>query len=312
MADEQNTETAVPEAEAAPAPEAEAPQGGTTLTEGQQTQPSAAPAPETSWRDSLDDDLKSWANKFDSPAAALKSHRELEKRLGKSVVMPGEDAKPEEIQAFRKKVLGTPDSPEDYKITLPEHVPQEVRDNPLSDPMVKEFVEQSHALGKSPDQVQADLDLFYKAMGSLQEQAEQQAAKRAQEGIDALKQEWRGDFEPNTVYAQRAVKQFDTDGQFKEFLETETIGGIPVGNHPAFARFFAKVGRALSEDSVQLEPTETEIASYTEQANAIRAKRNEALARGDNAAAQRFDAQEREIYARMGNQPIVGTAGRSA
>jgi len=310
MADEQNTETAAPEAEAAPAPEAEAPQGGTTLTGDQQAEPT--PQEAADWRASLDDDLKAWANKFDSPAAALKSHRELEKRLGKSVVMPGEDAKPEEIAAFRKKVLGTPDSPEGYKITLPEHVPQEVRDNPLSDPMVKEFVEQSHALGKSPDQVQADLDLFYKAMSSIQEQAEQQAAQRSQEQLDALKQEWRGDFEPNTVYAQRAVKQFDTDGQFKEFLETETIGGIPVGNHPAFARFFAKVGRALSEDSVQLEPTETEIASYNEQANAIRAKRNEALARGDNAAAQRFDAQEREIYARMGNQPIVGTAGRSA
>ena len=308
MADEQNTETAA--SETAPAPETAAPEtAGTALTGGQ---PPAASAPETSWRDSLDDDLKSWANKFDSPAAALKSHRELEKRLGKSVVMPGEDAKPEEIQAFRKKVLGTPDSPEGYKLTLPEHVPQEVRDNPLSDPLVQKFVEQSHALGKSPDQVQADLNLFYEAMDSIQEQAQQAAAQRAQQGIDALKQEWRGDFEPNTVYAQRAVKQFDADGQFKQFLETETIGGIPVGNHPAFARFFAKVGRALSEDSVQLEPTETEIASYNEQANAIRAKRNEALARGDQASARRFDEEERAIYARMGNQPIVGTAGRSA
>ena len=63
---------------------------------------------------------------------------------------------------------------------------------------------------------------------------------------------------------------------------------------------------------MQLEPTETEIASYNEQANAIRAKRNEALARGDQASARRFDEEERAIYARMGNQPIVGTAGRSA
>lgn len=301
MADEEVQEIA-PEAdaeaqEAAPAPE---PVG------------EAAPEPEASWRDTLPDDIKDWANKFDSPATALKSYRELEKKMGRSITLPGKDATPEEVQAFHKK-LGVPASPADYKLELPEHLPEEVRKDPLSDPLLKEFIETSHANGKSPAQVQADLGLFYKAMASVQEQADAEQARLVQKADEDLTREWGSDKEANLTYARRAVTQFDGDARFKEFLDTAEIGGIAIGNHPEFVRFFAKVGRALAEDSVQLEPTEAERSSANDEAAVLREKRDEALRRGDRAAAQRFDEAERAVYERMGgNKPIVGTAGRAA
>jgi hypothetical protein len=96
--------TPAPEGKASPA------DAGTSLTDDAK----APNAEATGWRDTLPDDLKGWAEKFDSPATALKSHRELEKKLGKSVTLPGKDATPEEVQAFHKK-LGVPDSAAEYK-----------------------------------------------------------------------------------------------------------------------------------------------------------------------------------------------------
>lgn len=311
MADEnQETQEAgsQTEGQTAPGAGAGASSEGTALTQEAPAQQAEA----TNWRDTLDPDLKAWANKFDSPATALKSYRELEKKMGRSVTIPGKDATPEEIQAFRKKALGVPDAPTDYKLELPGFVPEEVRANPMSDPMLKEFVETSHANGKSPEQVQADLNLFYKAIEASKEQAAQESARLTQQKQDDLKREWGSDFEANGTYARRAVKQFDADGKFTEFLNNAEIDGVKVGDHPDFARFFAKVGRALAEDSVQLEPTGGEVQAITQQASQLRQQRNEALRRGDRTTAQRLDEQERALYARMGNQPIVGTAGRVA
>lgn len=272
----------------------------------------AVPAPESNWRDTLPDDIKGWAEKFDSPSTALKSYRELEKKMGRSVAIPGKDATLEEVQAFRKKALGVPDAPTDYKLEFPDHVPDAVRKDPMSDPLLKEFVETSHANGKSPAQVQADLNLFYKAIASTQEQAVQEQVRLVQKADEDLTREWGADKEANLVFAKRAIKQFDPDGRFKAFLETAEIGGVKAGSHPEMARLFAKVGRMLAEDSVQLEPTPGEAQAVSDQATKLREQRNEALRRGDRATAQRLDEQERDLYRRTGNRPIVGTSGRAA
>lgn len=274
-------------------------------TEGQTegaslTEEARAPAePPANWRDSLDDDLKGWAEKFESPAAALKSYRELEKRMGRSVTLPGKDATPEEVQAFRKKALGVPDAPTDYKFELPDIAPEEVRADPMSDPLLKEFVETSHANGKSPEQVQADLNLFYKAIAASQEQATAERERALQKADEDLTREWGTDKDANLTFGRRAVKQFDADGQFAEFLNSATVDGVPVGSHPAFVRMFAKIGRALAEDTVQLEPTEAEVQQAESQITKIREQRNDALRRGDRALANKLDQQERDIYARM-------------
>lgn len=314
MADEevQTTEEQTTETQAAETQEtSQASAEGTASSESQLTAEKTEAS--ESWRDSLPDDLKEWANKFDSPTTALKSYRELEKRMGRSIALPGKDATPEEVQEFRKKALGIPDDISEYKLELPENAPEEVRKDPLSDPVLKEFVEASHAQGKSPDQVQNDVNYFYKVMEKFQEQAAEQQAKLVQQSDEALTREWGSEKEANLTYARRAIKQFDADGQFSKFLDEAQIGGIPAGSHPEFVRLFAKVGRRLAEDTVQLEPTEDERRSYQDQAAEARKRRDEALAKGDRAAAQRFDEMEREIYGKMnGRQPIVGQAGRSA
>jgi hypothetical protein len=308
MADEEQTvdETDTPAEAAGTAPETTAEETALTSDGSPNGEEKVA-----NWREALPDDIKTWAEKFDSPTTALKSYRELEKKMGRSVAIPGKDATPEEVQAFRKK-LGVPDAPTDYKLNLPDHVPQEVRDDPMSDPLLKRFVETSHANGKTPAQVQADLAVFYEAMSEMSSQAEREAEQRTNAGLDELRRDWGSDFDANATYAKRTLNQFDDDGGFKGFLNTEAVGGVKLGDHPAFIRFFAKIGRAMTEDSVQLEPTADERQSANDEAAKLREQRNEALRRGDRAAAQRFDQAEREVYARMGNQPIVGARGRAA
>lgn len=270
----------------------------------------AVAAPEYDWRQGLPDDLATVASKFTSPAAALKSYKELESRLGKSVSLPGKDATPEEIAAFRKRALGVPDSADGYEIKLPEGL--ELTDDLQSS--LTAFKERMHAAGASPAVVQEAVAFELETAQRLDEARKADMAKRAEEAISTLKSEWRGaDYERNVELAKRAVKTFDGDGEFAKFLETAEVDGIRAGDHPQFLKLFAKVARGMTEDTVHIGPSRDEAETLQERANEARAKRNEARQKGDYKAVERYDAEERQLLSRLhGSAPIVGSQGRVA
>src|SRR3546814_17122436 len=78
----------------------------------------------------------------------------------------------------------------------------------------------------------------------LQEKA---AAERRAEAETSLRREWGGDHERNLTFAQRAVRSFGDD-TFVDFLESQEVEGVKLGDHPAFVRAFAAIGRAMGED----------------------------------------------------------------
>ncbi len=59
------------------------------------------------------------AKGWKEPGEALKAYGELEKKLGKAVVIPGDNASDEERAAFHKR-LGVPEGPDGYQLTKPE------------------------------------------------------------------------------------------------------------------------------------------------------------------------------------------------
>lgn len=94
----------------------------------------AAPPATTSdaWYSKIENaDVRTWAEAkgFKDPLAVAESAYNLEKlmgfdKAGKTIVVPDENATPEQIAAFRSK-LGVPEKPDGYKLEVPEGVPPE-------------------------------------------------------------------------------------------------------------------------------------------------------------------------------------------
>lgn len=300
----ENTEASAPETEATGTAD-------TALGSGDDAVQGAADPGD--WRADLPDDLRDWSKKFTSREAALKSHRELESRLGKSVVLPGDDATPEQIAEFRKKALGVPDAPDGYEIKLPEDLPDALKsDDEGVKARLGKFAEVMHGAGAPPEAVQAASDFYHQMLVETLQQQEQALTAKSEQAITELDREWGGDKEANDTYGKRAVALFDdTDGRFKEFLNTSSIDGIPAGNHPEFRRMFARIGRAMAEDRPHMNPTEDEARSIQSEVDKVRADKEAALRKGDRAEAQRLDEVERQLYAKQhGDAPIVGSRQR--
>lgn len=265
--------------------------GGDTLAGGAQA---------TDWRADLPDDLKDWAKKFTSREAALKSHRELESRLGKSIVLPGENATPEEIAEFRRKALGVPESPEGYEVKLPDNLPDALKsDEEGTKARLGEFAKAMHEAGAPPAAVQAASDFYHKMLAEAFEGQAQALQSLNEQKVAEIEREWGGDKEANITYGKRAVAMFDQDGQFKEFLNSATIDGVQAGNHPEFLRMFARIGRAMAEDRPHMEPTEEEARSVEAEIDKVRRDKADAMRKGDNRMAEQLDRRERELWAKI-------------
>lgn len=259
------------------------------------------------WRDGLDDGLKKVAEKFNTPADALKSYSELEGRLGKSVVIPGRDAKPEEVAAFHKK-LGVPESPDGYKFELPKDLPEELQSDEAAQASTGEFLKAMHEAGAPPAVVQSALSWYY---GTLQAGMEARAAeqKKATEGADAsLQKEWGDDYKANSAFAGRAAKEFGGDA-FVEFAETKEIEGVKVGDHPAFLRAFAEVGRKMGEGRPLVEGDSAEANTIQERIDQIHGLQYSEPAKYNSKTVQEeLSGLYRKLH---GSQPIVGAEGRT-
>lgn len=116
------------------------------------------------------------------------------------------------------------------------------------DPAVAESLKAAVAeLGLEGEKGQKFVDLqIARQAKAAAEQAE--AAKKVQtEWVEALKADKEvggADFEANQKTAARAVEKFG-GAEFKALLDRTGLG-----NHPDFARFCVRVGKAMAEDSV--------------------------------------------------------------
>lgn len=285
-------------------------EGKTAMTGGEGASKDGEQA--VDWRGSLSDDNRAAVEKFNSVDDVVKSYRELSKKLGATVAVPGEDATEGQIAAFRKK-LGIPEDAAEYKLAVPESVKEAVNADE-ADATLVEFASMAHENNVPPAAMQKLVDAYYtrqvEAQTALAEQVEEQTRAHIR---DQMKK-WGKDADANVAFAQRVAKEADKSVEgFKDFLENSVVDGVPLGSHPMFLEVFSWLGRGMSEDSVHLEVTPEERESIEDQASALRKKRDKALASGDRTAALRFDEQERALYARTaGRQPVVGSGGRSA
>jgi len=255
----------------------------------------------------LDPDTAQWAAKFASPADQLRSHREMEKLRGRSVVLPGKNAPPEEIAAFRK-ALGVPESPDGYKIEIPD-----VELSEDTKQRLEEFKKEMHSTGAQPAVVQTAVNAWYRFMDAATADHQRQLEEHRKAAEDELGREFGSDFTANVTYGNRFLGKVDPTGQFTAWAQEMEIGGGKLANHPMLVRILARAGRMIAEGTAEMGPDATEAASLEVQISKIRDQRRAARTAGNQALAQQLDQQERALHAKMaGTQPIVGTGGRTA
>lgn len=192
------------------------------------------------FRATLSPEFKDKYKEFKTPEDVLKGYDELVKKMGKNpLVAPGENAKPEEIEAYKKelaKANGAPETAEAYSFDVPEALGEKDIYQPLVDKM--RVIAHKHGVGAEAFKEMASEYLGMQAKFMEDAQA---AGISFEDGVDALKKEWGTDFDNRAKKADAFFSTFKGPGaaQFREEF----------GNHPAAVKMFYEMALANGEDS---------------------------------------------------------------
>ena len=131
--------------------------------------------------------------------------------------------------------------------------------------------------------------------------AEASAAETAalENNVIELQREFGADYDRNVELARRAARKYGDD-TFVTFLESKTVDGAPLGDHPDFIRAFARIGRSAGEAAIDMGGPSGDSSTLEERIRGKRAEIQEALDRGDHKRAHQLDREERSLWKKLG------------
>lgn len=196
---------------------------------------------------------------WETPDDALKSFKSLEAMVGNSVRIPPADASPEAKQEFLDKIkdvdgvliksdeklmnkLGAPETPDAYE--LEKLISEDLGEVAQSvSPEMDDFKKIAHEIGLTKEQA---AKLAETRLASVKAEAEE-TAKRADEVLNTLKQDWGSDYENRMkgikqvaeIYAQKDNGRFANDIQ--------ALINSPAGNNPAVLHMLNELAESYKE-----------------------------------------------------------------
>lgn len=189
-----------------------------------------------------DESVRTWVQSkgFKDSTAVAESAYNLEKligfdKAGRTLVVPKDDATPEERAAFYQK-LGAPANADGYKV--PEAL--------AADPVVKEFRDVALKSGMLPKQFEEAVGFITAKAQTMNTERQQAAAAQSDQDMTALKTEWGQGYDKQVEMAKRAATSFipAKDAAERGEIMTKIEGAIGTG---AMMRLFAKIGEGLGE-----------------------------------------------------------------
>jgi hypothetical protein len=207
------------------------------------TEPSGYVGPDGSfvqgWTDKLPEELgesRASFGKFKSVNDLAKSYVHLEKRLGKAasaVFVPGDNATPEEISAFRK-TIGALESVDDYAKIKPEALPEGVDWN---EDLAKPVYELAHKHGIPAAAVKEYLALRVQQEGARAQVVGAELQRQLDEGTQTLQKEWGADYGQNIQRVAQAVRMVG--------LDPDTAPGL---RDPETVKIIQRLSTKISDD----------------------------------------------------------------
>lgn len=210
---------------------------------GQQKSEPGWVKPDGSWEDGVFDrlpenlrDARATLEKYPGFPDLVKAHMGLRQRLGKgadAVLVPGQDASPEEVAAYRK-AIGAPDAPEGYTLK-PEKLPEGVAWN---DDLAKPFAAIAHKHNISQAAMQELVAENLRQQTLQGETVGKMVEERRAENLGKLKEAWGQSFDKNLDLARRGAAIAGVDPNSEGFSD------------PNVVMAFSKLASKLSEDTL--------------------------------------------------------------
>lgn len=260
------------------------------------------------WRAAIKDEgVRKFADKFTSPADMAADAFKARQAASRSIQRPGKDATDEEMAAFHK-ALGVPEKAGDYKAAIPDDLPDHLR--PANDDALNDYRDFAHANNFTQEQFDANLKWYFSNLVKNEADLTQSLNSAQEDTMKALQKEWGGDRDRNIELAVRAAEELG--GQdFLSFVDSVTVDGVRLGDHPDFLRPFAKMGRLMAEDNPLMGASEDQVQSLKNEYHELTGKILAAKNRNDRIEMNRLIEQREALDARFGpGQPVVGQGGR--
>lgn len=250
-----------PPADALPAgSDALSPGGSTVLADG------STGYTTLDWRSQLDPEYqaKPWLKDMQDVASVVKRADDLLAYQGRSIGVPGKDAKPEDWDRVYDR-LGRPKTPEAYEIESPVGTEGAAWWNPEVETALKGVAHKAGLNNQQAAVMVRELAGFLAAGSNRQEASKVEQTAATQRALSEL---WGGSKVNNLRLAQEAVRRFG-DGETDLWAFFEETG---LGNHIGFIKFLHRVGALLPEDNYVGDglgplPTISELESQIEEAN---------------------------------------------
>ena len=262
------------------------------------------------WRDGITDpDARKHSERFTSIEDMAKATLDGRKQLSKAVPQLRANAKDEDVAAYNK-AMGVPERVEDYTFTPPEGMEKEEYENDAVQGNIQEFAKLAHA-AHIPAETFDQIVNFQFALNAAEKEAQAKLdSDYADVGNADLKKDWGPQYDKEVTYANRGA-EWAAESDFEDFRQLEDKNGNLIGDNPLVVRMFNKVGRAMSEDGIGSFPVdEATTSSLREELDALTAKQDEHMQKGEHSAAQAIDLKIMDISRKIsGDDPVVGATG---
>jgi hypothetical protein len=216
---------------------------------------------ETHWIDEKYPSLvqhKSILGRYKTEEDAHKAHLEARKSISAPYRLPKaldglNDEQKKEFESSIAKLRGIPDTPDGYKITKPEDVPEGIIFTEEDDKAARELARKHNA---SNETLQAFYDFQYEMVRKAHEAKAKANEKAAEECVKQLKDLWKGDYNENSVLIERYLRSMvnpnwttisdDKDEKWQKFRTA--IYDSQVGNNPIIMQaILSSAKQAVSE-----------------------------------------------------------------
>lgn len=200
------------------------------------------------WRAALPDEFKEheYVKTFNKPgdfvkdALNVKTERDdLKTRMETAIFKPGEDATPEQKEAFLKS-LGRPDDPKGYEL-VPPKLPEGLK---LDDTLTEWYRQTAFESGLNKEQAARLYDGYNKMLEATQNEAIKQRVQELEAGREELKKEWGNDYDKNVAIVQKAQEAIAGDEATKNWLTAHNAE-----NNPVLVRLLFNVGKLILDDT---------------------------------------------------------------
>lgn len=212
----------------------------TSDTDDAATKPGAWP---DDWRDRAakgDEKRLAKLGRYASPEAALDALFAAQQKLssGELKTAKPKDNTPEAINEWRKE-NGIPEKPEEYGM------PEGLVIGEVDKPLIDSFIKDMHGANAHPEIVKSAIASYYKLQDQQMAELEERNAEAKTVTIDALREEWGGDYRQNMNMIKGALESMP-EALGESIINARTPDGVQLLNTPEFVRWLANVQREIN------------------------------------------------------------------